>query len=284
MQTKLEIGQTNHLKVIKELDFGIYLDGYDMGEILMPKQYVPAGTRPGDSLDAFIYFDSEDRIIATTLVPFAKVDEFAYLKVVSVNPTGAFLDWGLAKDILVPFREQKADMGEGRKYVVYIYLDEQSNRIAATAKVERYLNLEPSDYEVGEAVTLLVYQKTDIGFKAIINQKHLGMIHNSDIFMPIDIGVEMVGYIKQAKEDGKIDLLLQKPGYDTIDLMAQTLVDKLKANANFLPLTDKSSAEIIYHKLGMSKKTFKKAVGSLYKNRLIVIETDGIRLLENQKV
>lgn len=274
----LQIGKTNNLKVLKELDFGIYLDGLNEGEILMPRQYVPTNTVPGDYLDCFIYFDSEDRIIATTLVPFAEVDEFAYLEVVSVNPTGAFLNWGLAKDILVPFREQKVDMGEKRKYVVYIYYDEQSKRIAATAKLEKYLNLEPAEYTEGEAVTILIYQKTDIGYKAIINQKHIGVVHTSDIFMNVDIGMEMVGYIKQMKEDGKIDLLLQKPGYQAIDELAQKLLDVLKTKGGFLQLTDKSPSEIIYHQLGMSKKTFKKAVGSLYKSRIITLEPEGIRL------
>jgi hypothetical protein len=276
---KLQIGKTNTLKVIKELDFGIYLDGLNEGEILMPRQYIPEGTKPGDMVDCFIYFDSEDRIIATTLVPLAQVNEFACLKVVSVNPTGAFLDWGLPKDILVPFREQKVDMGEGRKYIVFIYYDELSKRIAATAKVEKYLNLEPHEYITGEAVSLLIYQKTDIGYKAIVNQKHIGVVHNSDIFMPIDIGTEMVGYVKQINEDSKIDLLLQKPGYEVIDEVAQSLLNKLEAKGGFLPFTDKSPSEIIYHQLGMSKKTFKKAVGALYKNRTIIIEPDGIRLL-----
>ncbi len=280
---QLKIGKTNTLKVIKELDFGIYLDGLNEGEILMPRQYIPEGTKPGDYLDCFIYFDSEDRIIATTLVPYAQVEEFAYLKVVSVNPTGAFLDWGLAKDILVPFREQKMEMGEGRKYIVYIYYDEPSKRIAATAKVEKFLNLEPQDYKTGEAVTILIYQKTDIGYKAIVNQKHIGVVHTSDIFMPIDIGIEMIGYIKQIKEDGKIDLLLQKPGYEAIDELSQFLLDKLKNKGGFLPLNDKSASELINHQLGMSKKTFKKAVGSLYKNRLIGIEPEGIRLIKNEK-
>lgn len=276
---QLKIGKTNTLKVLKELDFGIYLDGLNEGEILMPRQYVPEGTKPGDYLDCFIYFDSEDRIIATTLVPYAQVDEFAYLKVVSVNPTGAFLDWGLAKDILVPFREQKMDMGEGRKYVVYIYYDEQSKRIAATAKVEKFLNLEPHEYKEAEAVTILIYHKTDIGYKAIVNQKHIGVIHSSDIFMNIDIGTEMIAYIKQVKEDGKIDLLLQKPGYEAIDELSQFLLDKLKNKGGYLALNDKSPSELIYHQLGMSKKTFKKAVGSLYKNRLILIEDEGIKLV-----
>lgn len=232
---KLQIGKTNTLKVIKELDFGIYIDGLDQGEILMPRQYIPLGTKPGDMIDAFIYFDSEDRIIATTLVPKAEVGEFAFLNVVSVNSTGAFLDWGLAKDLLVPFREQKLNMSEGRGYVVYVYIDETSNRIAATAKIEKYLHLEPPQYEVGEAVTILIYQKSDIGFKAVVNQKHLGIVHNSDIFMPIQSGTEMVGYIKQVKEDGKIDLLLQKPGYEAIDSIAQSILDLLEKNNGFLP-------------------------------------------------
>jgi predicted RNA-binding protein (virulence factor B family) len=275
----LKIGELNTLKVIKSLDFGIYLDGLNEGEILMPRQYIPEGTVPGDMIECFIYFDSEDRIIATTLVPYAKVGEFAYLEVSSVNPTGAFLNWGLPKDLLVPFREQKAEMGQGRKYVVYIYFDELSKRIAATAKIEQYLNLEPLDYEVGQAVTLLIYQKTDIGFKAIINQKHMGVVHNSDLFMSIDIGTEMIGYIKQVKIDGKVDLLLQKPGYEVIDELAQFLLDKLKMKNGFLALTDKSPSELIYHQLAMSKKSFKKAVGSLYKNRLITLEEDGIKLV-----
>ena len=276
---ELKIGKTNTLKVIKQLDFGIYLDGLNEGEILMPRQYIPEGTHPGDYLDCFIYFDSEDRIIATTLIPLATVGEFAYLEVLSVNPTGAFLNWGLPKDLLVPFREQKADMGIGRKYVVYIYYDLSSNRIAATAKLEKYLNVEPHAYSEGEAATILLYQKTDIGYKAIINQKHMGVIHTSDIFMNVDIGMELVGYIKQIKEDGKIDILLQKPGYEVVDEIAQSLIDKLKANGGFLPFTDKSPAEIIYHQLGMSKKTFKKVVGTLYKKRIINIESAGIKLV-----
>lgn len=275
----LKIGQSNTLKVIKELDFGIYLDGMNEGEILMPRQYIPPGTKPGDEIECFIYFDSEDRIIATTLTPLAKVNEFAYLKVAAVNPTGAFLDWGLPKDILVPFREQKADMGEGRKYVVYIYYDEPSKRIAATAKIEKFLNLEEAQYEVGEAVSLLIFQKTDIGFKAIVNQAHLGVVHHSDVFMNVDVGKELVGYIKQVKEDGKIDLLLQKPGYETIDSLSTVLLDKIKLKGGFLDLNDKSSPEQIYHQLGMSKKAFKKAVGALYKSRLVVIEPEGIRLI-----
>ena len=181
--------------------------------------------------------------------------------------------------MLVPFREQKADMGQGRKYIVYVYYDELSKRIAATAKVEKYLNKDLHDFEVGQAVTLLVYQKTDIGYKAIVNQKFIGVIHSSDIFMNVDIGYELIGYIKQIKEDGKIDLLLQKPGYEVIDELSQFLLDKLKMKNGFLSLTDKSPSEIIYHQLGMSKKSFKKAVGSLYKNRLITLEAEGIRIV-----
>ena len=279
----LKIGKLNTLKVIKELDFGIYLDGLNEGEILMPRQYIPEGTKPGDLVDCFIYFDSEDRIIATTLIPYAQVGEFAYLKVVSVNPTGAFLDWGLAKDILVPFREQKMDMGEGRKYIVYVYYDEPSKRIAATAKVEKYLNLEPHQFVEGEAVTILTYQKTDIGIKAIVNQTHIGVIHNSDIFMSLDLGMEMVAYIKKVKDDGKLDLLIQKPGYEVIDELSQFILDKLKIKGGYLELNDKSPSELIYHQMAMSKKSFKKAVGSLYKNRLITLEDSGIRLVEPEK-
>lgn len=276
---ELEIGKYNILEVIKQLDFGIYLDGLDRGEILMPKQYVPAGTEIGDKIEAFIYFDSEDRIIATTLKPFATVGQFAALKVVAANQTGAFLDWGLMKDLFVPFKEQKVRMTQGQSYIVMVYCDSVSDRIVGTSKFEAYLNREPAEYTVGEEVELLIYQKSDIGYKAVVNQQHLGIIHNSDIFKNIETGTKTIGYIKTLKEDGKIDLLLQKPGYSAIDDVAQSILNKAKEHRNFLPLSDKSSAEEIYQHLGISKKSFKKAIGQLYKNRLVAIEDNGVRVL-----
>ena len=275
---QLKIGKTNTLKVIKQLDFGIYLDGLDRGEILMPAQYAPQGTNPGDMIKCFIYFDSEDRIIATTLEPYAETDDFAYLEVVAANQTGAFLNWGLPKDLFVPFREQLSKMTPGKRYVVYIYYDLHSNRIAASERIEKFLNREPNQYKVGEAVSILFFHKSDIGYKAVLDQKFLGLLHNSDVFMNVQTGMEMVGYIKQLKDDGKIDLVLQKPGYEAIDEQAAFLLDKLKIRGGFLNLNDKSTSEVIYDQLGMSKKTFKKAVGSLYKRRLISLEEGGIRL------
>ncbi|MCB9252024.1 MAG: GntR family transcriptional regulator [Flavobacteriales bacterium] len=275
---KLAVGKINRLEVIKQLDFGIYLDGLDMGEILMPKQYVPENTKPGDTIEAFIYFDSEDRIIATSIIPYALAGEFASLKAVSVSQSGAFLDWGLPKDLFVPFREQKMDMKEGSYYVVYVYLDQVSHRMVASTRIEKFLSEEKPVYENGEAVTILVYQKTDIGYKAIINQKHMGVIHFSDVFKKLEYGGEMLAYVRKLKEDGKIDLVLQKPGYESIDPISVSILDRLKKNNGFLPLNDKSSSEQINTELGLSKKTFKKALGALYKDRKIVFEPNGIRL------
>lgn len=271
-QTVLNIGQYNTLTVIKTWDFGIYLNGLDKGDILMPIRYVPQGTEIGDELEAFIYFDSEDRIIATTEEPYAEVGDFAFLKAVADSAVGAFLDWGLPKDLLVPFREQKMKMEEGKSYIVHVLYDEQSNRIFGTAKVDRYLDKTEPEYELGEAVDLLIMAKTDLGFKAIINDAHIGVLYFNEVFRPLRTGDRMTGFIKNIREDKKIDLMLTKPGYSTIEEMATFIESKLKRNNGILPLGDKTDAEIIYESLGISKKNFKKACGLLYKQKKIKIE------------
>jgi len=268
------------MRVVKELDFGIYLDGGEMGEILMPKKWVPRGTQPEDNIDVFIYFDSSDRPIATTLTPKIQVGEFAWLKVKAVDRIGAFLDWGLDKDLLVPFSEQNAKMEEGRSYLVYAYVDIKSKRIAASARLEKFLDIEPVDYAQNQEVDLLIWTRSDMGYKAIINQKHLGLVYANQIFQDIRPGQAMKGYIAQVREDGKIDLRLQKAGYENvIDDFARKLIEVLKENDEYLPLTDKSSPDEIYKILGMSKKNFKKAVGALYKKRIISMGDDGISLV-----
>ncbi len=274
-----EIGKINHLEVVKEVDFGIYLDGGDLGEILMPKRYVPEGTMPGDHLDAFIYLDSEDRLVATTEKPLAMVEEFALLQVVSVTPVGAFLNWGLPKDLFVPFREQRQQMEEGKKYLVYVYVDTNTKRIAASSKIEQYLDNIPVDYDIDEEVDLIIVNETDLGYNAIIDYSHLGVIFKNEVFQPLNPGDKVQGFIKKIRTDGKIDLCLQKAGYEKISSFVDRIIVELQKNNGFLPLTDKSSPEEIYKTFKISKKNFKAAIGALYKKRFIALEENGIRLL-----
>lgn len=274
----IKIGDYNTLKVVKEVDFGIYLDGGEEGEILMPSKYVPEGTKPDDEIEAFIYSDSEDRLIATTEKPFAKVNEFALLKVKAVNKFGAFLDWGILKDLLVPFREQKADMIEGYSYIVYIYLDEKTNRLAASAKINKFLKTETPAYEINDKVNILIESKTDIGYKAIIENEYSGLLYENEVFKNIKKGDRLKAFVKKIRDDDKIDLALQKSGYDQIDGISETILQILKDNKGFVAANDKSSPEMIKSLFGISKKSFKKAIGSLYKQRLISFKDDGIKL------
>ncbi|HEX7585753.1 MAG TPA: S1-like domain-containing RNA-binding protein [Prolixibacteraceae bacterium] len=274
-----EIGKINHMYVVKEVDFGIYLDGGDLGEILMPKRYVPEGTQPEDTIDAFIYLDSEDRLVATTKKPLAMVEEFALLEVVSVTPIGAFMNWGLPKDLFVPFREQRQPMEQGKKYLVYVYLDTNTKRIAASSKIEHYLDNIPVDYDEGEDVDLIIVNETDLGYNAIIDNCHLGVIFKNEVFQPLNPGDRISGFIKKIRYDGKIDLCLQKIGYEKISAFADKIISELEKNKGFLPLTDKSSPDEIYKAFKISKKNFKAAIGALYKKRMIALEENGIQLL-----
>lgn len=278
-----EIGKLNTLEVLKELDFGIYLDGGNLGEILMPKRYVPEGTMLGDFLEAFIYLDSEDRLLATTEKPLAMVDEFALLEVVSVTSVGAFLNWGLPKDLFVPFREQRKPMVAGEKYLVYVYLDDDSKRIAASSKIEQFLDNIPLDYDDNEEVDLIIVNETDMGYNAIIDNSHLGVLYKNEVFQTLNSGDRLTGYIKKIRPDGKIDLRLDKIGYEKIGGFADEILLKLQQNKGFLPLTDKSSPEEIYQVFRISKKNFKAAIGALYKQRLIVLENKGISLKSKTK-
>lgn len=266
------------MEVVKEVDFGVYLDGGDDGEILLPARYVPVHCKPGDMLNVFIYLDNEERLVATTLQPLVQVGGFACLEVAWVNEFGAFLNWGLMKDLFVPFREQKMKMQKGRKYIVHAHIDEESYRIVASAKVEHFLSKEFPPYRAGEEVDVLVWQKTDLGFKAIVDDKFSGLLYQSEIFRHIETGMRLKAYVKLVREDGKIDLALQKDGAGKVDDFLEVLLQHIKAHGGFTALNDKSAAEAIYDTFGVSKKTFKKAVGNLYKNHLVVLEEGGIRL------
>lgn len=274
----IEIGKYNTLAVVKVVDFGVYLDGGERGEILLPNEYVPDNCFPDDELKVFIYFDSEDRIIATTEIPNIIVGEFACMKCVATSSVGAFLDWGLRKDLLVPFREQRDPMVEGREYLVYAYVDQNSDRIVASTKVDRYLDQLPPEYEAGQEVDLLVARKSDLGYNVIINHVHWGLVFKNEVFQPLKIGQKLKGYIKEVREDEKIDVSLQPVGYEKIDGLSKTILDKLKDNGGVLDVSDKSAPDEIYNLFGCSKKNYKKATGALFKKGVIEIEDREIRL------
>jgi len=274
-----EIGVYNNLRVIKEVDFGVYLDGGEHEEILLPRRYVPENCKVDDNIRVFIYLDSEDRFIATTETPYAMVGDFALLKVVAVESVGAFLDWGLLKDLLVPFGEQSPTLEKDKSYIVRIYVDKQSNRIAATTRLDRYLDNTPGNFHAAQEVELLICNQTDIGYKAIINGTHWGVLYSNEVFQPLKSGQKIKGYIKKVREDNKIDLSLHKPGYERVDDITDTILNVLKEQGGFISVTDKSSPETINKLFGVSKKTYKKAIGAIYRKRLITMESDGIRLI-----
>lgn len=275
-----EIGILNELKVVKIVNFGVYLDGGGLGEILLPNRYVPKPCEVDDVLRVFVYTDSEDRVIATTETPYAMVGDFALLKVVSVNSVGAFLGWGLPKDLLVPFSEQNTTMREGGSYLVRVYLDDRTHRIAASSKLDNFLNREPPSFQTAQEVELLIAGKTDIGYKAIIDGSHSGVLHHNEVFQRLRVGQKTKGFIKKIRDDGKIDLCLHLPGYEKVMDLTETILKVLKDKGGFIPVTDKSPTDIIYNWFNVSKKTYKKAVGAIYKRRLITIEDNGIRLNE----
>lgn len=276
----VRLGRYNQLEVVKEVDFGVYLDGGDDGEILLPARYVPEDCQPGDMLNVFIYLDNEERLVATTLTPYAQVGDFACLEVAWTNQYGAFLDWGLMKDLFVPFREQKNKMEKGERYVVHVHLDEDSYRIMASAKVERYLSSDMPPYHPGDGVEILVWQRTDLGYKVIVDNRFGGLIYATDVVRPLSMGTKTEAYVRQVRPDGKIDIVLQPDGPRKVDDFAEVLLDYIRQHDGFTTFQDKTPAEDIYATFGVSKKTFKKAVGDLYKKHLVTLEEGGIRLCE----
>lgn len=276
----LEIGRINTLSVNRETENGVYLEAGDHGEILMPQKFVTDEVKEKGEAEVFVYTDSEDRLVATTETPLAMVGDFALLTVKATSNFGAFLDWGLPKDLLVPFREQRNKMQEGESYWVYVYLDLLSNRIAASAKLNKFLDNTPPEYKVGEEVDLIVMEETDLGYKAIVNLEHSGMLYKNQVFKPLELGQKTKAYVAKVRTDEKIDLMLEKPGYGKVDAISQKILNELNENRGFMAVSDKSSPEMIQAMFGISKKSFKKALGGLYKKRLITFQSDGIKLVE----
>ncbi|WP_440871463.1 CvfB family protein [Vibrio diabolicus] len=275
----IKIGQINSLEVIKKADFGVFLDGDDYGSVLLPNKYVPEGTEIGDHVDVFLYFDSESQLAATIERPIAQVGEWGLMKIEGVNATGAFVNWGIKeKDLLIPFSEQRTRFSAGQTILVYVYTDKASGRIVGTTKFNKWLDKTPANYEVNEQVDLIIAERSQLGYKAIVNGKHWGMIFPSDVFGKLYIGKKLKGFIKQIREGGKIDLALQKVGVAKMDDLSSKILDLLEKKGGFLPLNDKSSPEAIFDAFRTSKGTYKKTIGGLYKQGKIVIEKDGIRL------
>lgn len=275
----IDVGRYARLKVVRIEDIGARLDAGSMGELLLPARYVPEGCKPGDKLMVFVSLDSEDRPIATTEKPKAQVHECAWLKVVSVSNVGAFLDWGLSKDLFVPFSEQGVRMQEGRSYLVYVYED-NTGRLAATTKLNRFIKDRAEGLVDNQEVSLLIGDKTDLGVKAVVNHEFWGLLYHDQLFKPVRKGQSLSGYIKRIRPDGKIELSLYQPGYGKVSDFAESVLDALKSSDGFLPLNDKSSPDVIYSRFNVSKGVFKQAIGALYKKHLIVIEKTGIRLIE----
>ena len=278
----LQIGQHNTLTILRDTKVGLFLgNGNEVDDVLLPNKYVPKVFEIGEEISVFVYLDHEERPVATTLVPYIFLNEFALLRVNYTNQIGAFMDWGMEKDILVPFKEQARPMEKGKRYLVYLYLDEKSNRLVASSKTNQFLDNENISVTNGDEVDLIISHITDIGINVIINQKHKGLVYNDEVYDDrIRTGDKLIGYVKNVRDDGKIDVSLQKLGYQNIEPTADIILDELRASKGFLRLNDNSSPEDIKTVLKMSKKTFKKAIGLLYKGQLIEIKDDGIYLIK----
>jgi len=278
-ESRIKVGEYNTLKVARAFDFGMYLgEGKDV--VLLPKRFIPPGVKPGDTLKVFVYHDSENRLIATTQHPIGIVGDIVFLRVVSLTPQGAFMDWGLMKDLFVPKSKQLTGMRLGGDYLVKIYIDEQTGRVAASEKIESFLSNEQLTVKEQEPVDLIVYRETDIGYVVIINNRHTGVLHFNDIFHEVRIGDRLKGYIKNIREENRIDVAVGKMGYERVEDEVGKVLRLLQENNGYLPYNDKSSPEEIYAFFGMSKKTFKMTTGNLYKNRKIVFTQTGIKLVE----
>ena len=274
----IQLGRMNSLPIIKLDEKGAWLDADDLGQVFVPQSQLPEAIKVGSTLAVFPYLDGDSELVISVDKPLAQVGEFAGLKVISASRIGAFLDWGLKKDLFVPANEQAKPMQTGHTYVVYVYLDRES-RPTATSRLDHYLSIEMPRYEPWEEVDLLICEQTDLGYKVIVNKKFWGLIFYNEIFTTIKIGQRTKGYIKKIHEDGKLDVTLNKPGLARKDEAGEKILARLQKQGGFLPVGDKSSPELIYSQFSMSKGTFKKAIGGLFKQGLIVIESDGIRLV-----
>ena len=276
----IQLGKTNTLKIIRNTPPGMYLGDEGEEVVLLPSKFIEPGFKIGDEIEVFIYKDSNDRLIATRYKPYVEVNQFAFLKVSEINQVGAFLDWGLEKDLFVPFKEQKHKMEAGHSYVVFVYIDEASQRIVASGKINKFISNEVLEVEQGQEVDLLVYNKTDLGFTCIINGIHKGLIYHNDLFTDLSVGDSVKGYIKLIRDNNLIDLSLQNLGFKHVLSSTDKIMEYLKANAGFMNFTDKSSPDLIERKFNMSKATFKKSIGILYRQRKVTLHDDGVRLIE----
>ena len=276
------LGKLNRLSIVRASAPGLYLDGGDLGEILLPGRYIPANLKPKDRLDVFVYRDSEDRLVATTEIPHAAVGEFACLKVVSINDrVGAFLDWGLAKDLLLPFGEQERSVRVGQRVVVFIYIDPRTERIVATARLNRHLSQDRPFYRNSQPVNLLITGATPLGYQAIVENRHRGLLYRDNIATPLQIGQRLQGFVRNLRPNGKIDLSLDAAGYKRVAPLTDLIVQALESNGGQMAFDDDSSPEAIRQKFSVSKKAFKQALGKLYKARRIRFQHPGIQLLDN---
>ena len=277
----LKIGHSYTLEVIKRVEFGVFLDAENLGEVLLPNRYIPDDVELGDHLSVFLYLDSDNRTVATTLEPKVRVGEFAYLEAVANTDYGTFLDWGLAKDLLVPFGEQHRPMEVGTSYLVHVYLGQADGRITASSKIDKFLDDDrPHEFQPRQPVDLIIANSTELGYKAIINHSHWGLLYKNEVFQRISFGQSLRGFIKQVRPDGRIDLGLAA-GREVRDKYATAILDYLHQQEDgFAAVHDKSDPALITRLFGMSKKAFKQAIGGLYKQHLIVIEKAGIRLVE----
>ena len=274
----VRIGKTAQLQVVKDVEFGLYLDGEEFGEILLPARYVPTGVQVDDWLDVFVYLDSEDTIIATTEKPYVEIDECACLRVVDLNAFGAFMDWGLSKDLFVPFKEQRVPMVKNRSYAVYVFED-KSGRLCGSSKLDHFLSeFADGHFTNHQAVELQIVSQSPLGYKAVINGTHLGLLYSNELLASIEIGQRMTGYIKHIRPDGAIDLTLQKQGAALRDSLSQAILDDLQSRGGVSELTDKSSADDIFQRFQVSKGSYKKAIGQLYKDKKIILAKDKITL------
>lgn len=276
----IQLGKRNILTILRHTSVGVYLGDNENSEVLLPQKYSSGTMNVGEQIDVFIYKDSEDRIIATTEEPFIEVGQFGLLKAVSVNKIGAFLDWGLEKDILVPFKEQRHKMFEGFEYVVFVYIDEESQRIVASSKINRFFEKTNIELEQGQEVDLLVYDESDLGFSCVIDNAYQGLIYANDVYQDIRIGDFLKGYIKLVRPDKLVDISLQPVGFKHVLSSTDLILDYLKAHEGFLNMTDKSSPEEIEKRFNMSKATFKKSIGILYRQRKVVLKEDGVHLVK----
>jgi predicted RNA-binding protein (virulence factor B family) len=279
----IQIGKTNTLTILRQTPPGMFLGDDENEVVLLPNKCIEPDFKVGDEIEVFIYKDSEDRIIATRLKPYVEINQFAYLNVSEVSRVGAFLDWGLEKDLFVPFKEQKQKMIEGQSYVVFIYLDELSERIVASSKINKFISNETLHVEQGEEVDLLVYNETDLGYTCVINGMHKGLIYHNDIFTDLAVGDDTKGYIKLIREGNLIDLSLQKVGFKHVLSSTEKILEYLITHDGFLELTDKSSPDLIERRFDMSKATYKKSIGILYRQRKITIHPNGIRLVNSKE-